>query len=113
MFNKLFFSFLLFAAASTPSFTSIQTVEQTQVAVSGNSLTVTHPAAGTAAMNWQFSQPTEVYYVIIEDLVVEKTVRTASTTQTNYTATGLPPGYYRYTVSNGTDLVILQDLVLG
>ena len=106
MFSKLFFSALLFAAVFTPSFTTIQALEQTQAVGGGNSLTITHPAPGTAVMNWSFSQPADSYFIVIDDIVAARTVKTASTTQTNFTVTGLPSGSYRFKVSNGTDFII-------
>ena len=111
MLNKFFFSFLLLAAVFTPSFTTIQPVEQTKLEVVSNTLTVVHSAGGTAVMNWEFSQPTLVYSIIIEDLTSNRTVRTASTSSTNFTVRGLSPGTYRYTVSNGIEhiIVVIQD----
>ena len=111
MLNKLFFSFLLLAAVFTPSFTTIQPVEQTKLEVVSNTLTVVHSAGGTAVMNWEFSQPASVYSIVIEDLTSNRTVRTASTSSTNFTVRGLSPGTYRYTVSNGIEhiIVVIQD----
>jgi hypothetical protein len=114
MLNKFFFSALLFAAVFTPSFTTIQAVDQTQAVVDGNSLTVTITDSGTAVMNWKFSQPAAVYYTIIEEIVIPpQIVRTASTTQNNYTVTGLTPGSYRFTVTNGTDFIIIDVDVIA
>jgi hypothetical protein len=109
MLNKFFFSFLLLAAVFTPSFTTIQPVEQTKLEVVSNTLTVVHSAGGTAVMNWEFSQPSMVYSIIITDLVTNRTVITASTSSTNFTVKGLAPGTYRYTVSNGSEFVIIAD----
>jgi plastocyanin len=109
MLNKFFFSFLLLAAVFTPSFTTIQPVEQTKLEVVNNTLTVVHSAGGTAVMNWSFSQPALVYFIIIDDVVSKQTVRTASTSSTTFTVTGLAPGTYRYTVSNGSEFVIIAD----
>jgi hypothetical protein len=112
MLHKFFFSALLFAAVFTPSFTTIQAVDQTQAVVDGNSLTVTITDSGTAVMNWKFSQPGAVYYVIVDD-TLPQTVRAASTTQNNYTVTGLTPGSYRFTVTNGTDFIIIDVDVIA
>jgi hypothetical protein len=105
MLNKFFFSFLLLAAVFTPSFTTIQPVEQTKLEVVNNTLTVVHSAGGTAVMNWEFSQSAMVYFIIIDDVVSKQTVITASTSSTNFTVKGLAPGTYRYTVSNGIDVI--------
>jgi predicted phage tail protein len=110
MLNKFFFSFLLLAAVFTPSFTTIQPVEQTKLEVVSNTLTVMCSAGGTAVMNWSFSQPAWTYSIAIEDVTSNRTVRTASTSSTNFTVRGLSPGTYRYTVSNGSEFVIIEDL---
>ena len=109
MLNKFFFSFLLLAAVFTPSFTTIQPVEQTKLEVVSNTLTVVHSAGGTAVMNWSFSQPSMVYSIVIEDLITDRTVITASTSSTSFTVKGLAPGTYRYTVSNGSEFIIVAD----
>ncbi len=109
MLNKFFFSFLLLAAVFTPSFTTIQPVEQTKLEVVSNTLTVVHSAGGTAVMNWEFSQPSSVYSIIIDDVMVNRTVITASTSSTNFTVKGLALGTYRCTVSNGSEFVIIAD----
>ncbi len=109
MLNKFFFSFLLLAAVFTPSFTAIQPVEQNKLEVVSNTLSVVHSAGGTAVMNWSFSQPAMVYSISIDDVMTDRTVITASTSSTNFTVRGLSPGTYRYTVSNGSEFVIIAD----
>lgn len=109
MLNKFFFSFLLLAAVFTPSFTTIQPLEQTKLEVVNNTLTVMHSAGGTAVMNWSFSQPAMVYSISIDDVMTDRTVITASTSSTSFTVRGLAPGTYRYTVSNGSEFVIISD----
>lgn len=82
-------------------------------AQNGGSLTITNPTPGTAVMNWSFPQPYNLTSgVIIEDVVHRQTVVNTLVSGNSYTATGLSSGTYRFTVSNGSNFIIIDDSVI-
>jgi cytochrome c oxidase assembly protein Cox11 len=79
----------------------------------GNNLSVTFPASGTAQMNWSFApvQATSVIIVVI-DIVARTNVASFSTNQSSATVTGLKPGHlYQFKVQNGASEIIVEDWV--
>ena len=78
--------------------------------VTGNTLNVTNPSSGTLALSWSFEQPSFTYFIIIEGSSLRTTVYSGQTSGTSCTVSGLPAGTYRVKVSNGAELVIIDDV---
>ena len=113
MLNRLIISILLLTATAAMSFQTPENQVSTSISPkSGNSLTVTNPSPGTAVMAWSFAQPSLSYEYIIEDVVHRQVVKSGQTSQSGYTATGLATGTYRFRVSNGTEYIVIEDLVM-
>lgn len=110
MLNKLLFCLLLGSTLS--SFTTLPVIEpSTRVCDTGNEIRATI-SEGAINLNWSFQQPAVTYWVIIVDIEINRTVRTLQTGSTSATFTGLPSGTYRATVSNGSEFVIIDDVIV-
>ncbi len=98
---------------------AITTLWTTQVAMkpapedTGNTLSVTFPASGTAQLNWSFAPLMQATsYIVIIDLVERSTVSSFTSNQSTATVGGLKPGHlYQFKVQNGNNTILIEDWI--